>query len=48
MTELLSAQEIQWLNAYNESVYQRLVARLEACEGEAIRSWLRHKTLPIK
>ncbi len=48
MTELLSAQEIQWLNAYNESVYQRLVARLEACEGEDIRSWLRHKTLPIK
>lgn len=47
-TELLSEQEIQWLNVYNESVYQRLAARVEACEGAEMRSWLRKKTLPIK
>ncbi|MBP5397526.1 MAG: aminopeptidase P family protein [Bacteroidales bacterium] len=45
--DLLSPEEIAWLNEYNESVYQRLAERLETCEGPAMRAWLRGKTRPV-
>ena len=40
---LLSADELQWLNAYNERVYRELSPRLP---GD-VAAWLREKTLPI-
>lgn len=47
LVSLLAPEEIQWLNQYNESVYQRLAPRVEAVEGPAMREWLRNKTLPL-
>lgn len=41
--ELLEADEIEWLNAYNESVFRRLSDRLPY----EVANWLRIKTLPI-
>lgn len=41
--ELMNADEIRWLNDYNESVYRRLSGRL----SPEIAAWLRSKTLPI-
>ena len=43
----LSPEELQWLNQYNESVYQRLATRVEAVGGPQMRAWLRQKTLPL-
>lgn len=40
---LLSTEELEWLNAYNESVYQRLNAMLPS----EVAAWLRRKTLPL-
>lgn len=40
---LLSADELQWLNAYNERVYRELSPRLPG----GVAAWLREKTLPI-
>lgn len=41
--DLLSKDEIEWLNNYNEKVYQTLSARLP----EEVSKWLREKTLSI-
>ena len=41
--DLLSAEEIAWLNAYNEHVYAVLSPRLPA----DVAAWLRNKTLPL-
>ena len=40
---LLTADEREWLNAYNERVYQTLSPRLPA----EVAAWLRTKTLPV-
>jgi len=42
-TELLNQKEIDWLNAYNERVYQEVSPYLEEQE----RIWLRNKTKAI-
>ena len=41
--DLLTPDEIAWINAYNERVYRTLSPRLPA----EIASWLRQKTLPM-
>lgn len=41
--DLLSREEIDWLNAYNERVYQTLAPRLPA----EIAAWLREKARPL-
>jgi len=41
--ELLTPDEIAWLNAYNERVYRTLSPRL----SEEVSAWLRRKTLPV-
>lgn len=41
--EMMTADEISWLNAYNQSVYETLSPELDAEEAE----WLRKKTLPL-
>lgn len=41
--ELLSEPELDWLNDYNEKVYQTLSPRL----SPVMASWLREKTLPL-
>ena len=41
--DLLSREEIEWLNDYNERVYQTLAPRLPA----DVAAWLREKTRPI-
>lgn len=41
--DLMTADEIAWLNAYNRNVYERLSPRLD----EETAAWLRSKTLPI-
>ena len=41
--QLLDRDEIRWLNAYNERVYQTLSPRLP----REIADWLREKTLPV-
>ena len=41
--DLLTRDEIDWLNAYNERVYQTLAPRLPA----EMAAWLREKTQPI-
>ena len=41
--DLLDSSEIEWLNAYNERVYQTLSPRLT----QEVAAWLRQKTLPI-
>ena len=41
--ELLNADEKEWLNAYNERVYQTLSPHL----GPEISAWLRDKTRAI-
>ena len=43
LTELLNQKEIDWLNAYNERVYQEVSPYLEEQE----RIWLRNKTKAI-
>ena len=44
LPELLSADELAWLNAYNERVYETLAPLLP--EDTAL--WLRTKTLPLE
>ena len=39
----MTADEIAWLNDYNERVYRELSPRLPA----EIARWLREKTLPL-
>ena len=41
--DLLTADELAWLNAYNERVYRTLSPRL----SPEIAAWLRTKTLPV-
>ena len=41
--DLLTAEELRWLNAYNERVYRTLSPLL----SPEISAWLRHKTMPI-
>ena len=41
--DLLNREEIEWLNSYNERVYQTLAPRLPA----DVAAWLRDKTRPI-
>ncbi len=41
--ELMTAEELRWLNEYNEKVYQTLSPRLYP----EIAGWLRVKTLPV-
>ena len=43
VTDLMTREEIAWLNAYNERVYRTLSPRLSA----EVAAWLRRKTLPI-
>ena len=43
LKDLLDRSEIDWLNAYNERVYQTLSPRLT----QDVVAWLRQKTLPI-
>lgn len=43
MPELLTPQELAWLNGYHETVYQKLSPHLD----EAERQWLREATAPI-
>ena len=43
LPELLSADELAWLNAYNERVYETLAPLLP----EDVALWLRSKTLPL-
>ena len=43
LVELLHADEIAWLNAYQEHVYAELSPHLES----DVAQWLRQKTLPI-
>lgn len=43
LTELLSGDEIEWLNAYNATVYETLSPLLP----EEVADWLRLKTAPI-
>ena len=43
LKDLLDRSEIEWLNAYNERVYQTLSPRL----SQDVAAWLRQKTLPI-
>ena len=43
LPELLSADELAWLNAYNERVYETLSPLLP----EDVALWLRAKTLPL-
>ena len=40
---LLTAEELHWLNAYNERVYRTLSPLL----SPEISAWLRHKTMPL-
>jgi Xaa-Pro aminopeptidase len=40
---LLSGQDIDWLNAYHKEVYSRLSSKLEVTEAD----WLKHQTSPI-
>ena len=41
--DLLTSEELRWLNAYNERVYRTLSPLL----SPEISAWLRHKTMPI-
>ncbi|MDE6871327.1 MAG: aminopeptidase P family protein [Bacteroidales bacterium] len=41
--ELMTADEIKWLNAYNAKVYASLSPRLPS----EVASWLREKTMPV-
>lgn len=43
MPELLSPAEVQWLNDYHQTVYERLAPHLD----EADRTWLREATSPL-
>ena len=43
LKNLLTADELQWLNAYNERVFRTLSPLLPA----DVSAWLRHKTLPL-
>ena len=43
LVELLTKEEISWLNAYNERVYQEVSPYLE----EQVKTWLRDKTKAI-
>ena len=43
MTELMTKEEIQWLNDYNRRVYETLAPRLEP----EVAEWLEAKTAPI-
>ena len=42
--ELLTQDEVEWLNAYNERVYRTLSPRLNSAQV----AWLREKTRPIR
>ena len=43
LRHLLTDEEVAWLNAYNEKVYQTISPRLSADEAE----WFRDRTMPI-
>ncbi|MBQ0097176.1 MAG: aminopeptidase P family protein [Bacteroidales bacterium] len=43
LPELLTKEELNWLNSYNEHVYKNFAS---AIEDEAMLRWLREKTLP--
>ena len=43
MTELMTKEEIQWLNDYNRRVYETLAPRLEP----EVAEWLEAKTAPV-
>ena len=43
LVELLTKEEVSWLNAYNERVYQEVSPYLE----EQVKTWLRNKTKAI-
>lgn len=45
LPQLLTAEEREWLNNYNEHVYRNFAS---AIEDEAMLAWLRDKTLPVK
>lgn len=45
LPELLTEDEKQWLNAYNERVYRSFAS---ATDDEDFRNWLRRKTLPLE
>ena len=42
--ELLTDEELDWLNAYNRRVYDTLQERLP----QQVREWLREKTMPVQ
>ncbi|MDE6647154.1 MAG: aminopeptidase P family protein [Prevotella sp.] len=44
ISELLSAEEKEWLNAYHQTVYERLSPYLDAEE----QAWLRQATMPFE
>lgn len=44
LPELLTREEIEWLNTYNEKVYRNFAP---AIEDEDFLAWLRAKTLPV-
>ncbi len=44
ITELMNADEIAWLNAYNASVYRKLSARLP----DDVAAWLKEKTAAVE
>lgn len=43
LSELLSAEEIQWLNEYHQTVYERLAPHLD----DADRNWLHENCSPL-
>jgi len=40
---MLTDEEVEWLNGYHKTVFERLAPHLET----DVREWLRIKTLPI-
>ena len=45
LPQMLSREEKQWLDSYNERVYQNFAS---AIEDEQMLSWLRKKTMPLE
>ncbi|TWS22274.1 aminopeptidase P family protein, partial [Tsukamurella conjunctivitidis] len=41
---LLTAEEIEWVNQYHQSVYEKLAPRIE---DEAVLAWLKERTAAI-
>ena len=46
VTSLLTSEEVSWLNAYHQRVWERVGARLD--EGSDAWTWLRAATSPIE